>query len=159
MQYHTGFCHITTWVSHNGHSALNSREFRHELWKGSCTPLSPLNSLYKWHSQCPEKLSNALQPKDQQAFTVKDQIVNILGFVGLMVSATPTQLSHCSVKGNMVGPPYSWMPHPRIQPITDLKYSQTKKFQKVPKSKTWIYCTLEIIYIAFTAIYISFTLY
>ena len=77
-----------------------------------------------------------------------------------MVSATPSRLFHCSVKGNVVGPPFSWIPHPRIQPITDLKYSQknSRKFQKAKLEFTahwqlftwhlhYIYNYLHIIYI------------
>lgn len=34
----------------------------------------------------------------QKTFTVKGQIMNILGFLGDMVSITTTQLYHCSTK-------------------------------------------------------------
>ena len=44
---------------------------------------------------------------------------------------------------------YLWILHPRIQPTSDQKYLE-KKFQKVPKIKTWICHKLTTIYIAFT---------
>lgn len=35
---------------------------------------------------------------DSEAFSMKDQIVNILGFAGQMIPVTVTQFSHCSKK-------------------------------------------------------------
>ena len=60
----------------------------------------------------------------------------------------------------MVGPPYTWVPHPWIQPALDWKYlgkRNSKKYQKA----IWICWTgnyLHSIYIVFTTIYIAFTL-
>ena len=48
--------------------------------------------------------------------------------------------------------------HPSTQPTTDGNYPE-KKFQKVPKSKSRICWILAAISIAFTTIYIVFTLY
>ena len=53
------------------------------------------------------------------------------------------------VEANTVGPPDPWVPYPQIQPNMDWKYSE-KKFQKVPKSKTWICHMPTTIYIALT---------
>ena len=36
--------------------------------------------------------------RGQQFFSVKDQVVNTLGFVGRRVSVAMTQFCHCSVK-------------------------------------------------------------
>ena len=47
---------------------------------------------------------------------------------------------------------YQQVPEPQIQSTMDRKYSGEENFQKVPKSKTWIWCTQ-------TATYITFTLY
>ena len=58
-----------------------------------------------------------------------------------------------------VGLLYLWVPHPWIQPTTELNIFE-KKFLKVPKSKTWIYSTLTTIYNNTFTLYLwLFTLY
>ena len=57
-----------------------------------------------------------------------------------------------------VGPLQLNVLHPWGLPTMGQKYLE-KKFQKVPKSKTWVCHTLATIYIVFTFIYIAFILY
>ena len=54
-----------------------------------------------------------------------------------------------SAQWNTVSPPYPWVPHPWTQ-SSGIKNTQEKKFQKVPKSKTWICCEPGTVYMALT---------